>query len=71
MPRACREIEGSMLTSCDADFWRKRAEEARTTAETMTVPAAKREMQLITAAYDRIADRAERTAGRRAARQSA
>jgi hypothetical protein len=66
-----RGIEGIMLTSCDADFWRKRADEARATAEVMTAPAAKREMELIAAAYDRIADHAERTAGRRATRHPA
>jgi hypothetical protein len=58
-----------MLTSCDADFWRNRAEEARATAEVMSAPAPKREMELIAAAYDRIADHAEHTAGRRATRQ--
>jgi hypothetical protein len=57
-----------MLRSCDDDFWRKRAEDARATAEAMTAPAAKREMELIAAAYDRIAGHAERTAGRRATR---
>jgi hypothetical protein len=54
----------------DADFWRRRADDARRTAEGMCVPAAKREMELIAAAYERIADHAERTAGRRGARHS-
>jgi hypothetical protein len=60
-----------MQPSCDADFWRKRAEEARATAQAMSTPAAKREMQLIAAAYERLADHAERTAGRSATRQTA
>jgi hypothetical protein len=60
-----------MQTSCDADFWRERAEEARVTAQAMTSPAAKREMEFIAAAYERLADHAERTAGRRATRQTA
>jgi hypothetical protein len=60
-----RGVEGIMQPSCDADFWRERAEEARATAEAMTVPAAKREMQFIAAAYERLAVHAERTAGRK------
>jgi hypothetical protein len=53
----------------DPDFWRRRAEEARAIAEAMTAPAAKREMDGIAAAYERLADHAERTAGRRATRE--
>ena len=60
-----------MQPSSDADFWRKRAERARATAESMTAPSAKRDMQLIAEAYDQIADHAERTARRRATRPSA
>ena len=58
------EIEGTMQPSSDADIWRKRAEKARATAEAMTAPSAKRDMQLIAAAYERLADHAERTAKR-------
>lgn len=56
-----RGIEGTMQPSFDANFWRKRAEKARATAEVMTATAAKRDMQLI----------AERTARRRVTRPSA
>jgi hypothetical protein len=55
--------------SYDADFWRQRAEEARALAETITLPVAKREMEHIAAAYDRLADRAERTAGQKGTRE--
>jgi hypothetical protein len=53
-----------MQPSSDADFWRKSADKARATAEAMTAPSAKRDMQLIAAAYERLADHAERTAKR-------
>jgi hypothetical protein len=58
-----------MTSLLDADFWRGRAEEARATAEVMTFPDAKREMLSIAGAYERLADHAERTAGRRASRE--
>jgi hypothetical protein len=54
----------------DADYWRRRAEEARSRAETMNVPAAKREMLIIAAAYDRLANHSDRTEGRGSARQN-
>jgi hypothetical protein len=44
----------------EADFWRRRAQEARALAEMMTLPLAKREMEHIAAAYERLAKRAER-----------
>ena len=63
---------GGMGDSCvpvyDADHWRRRAQDARATAEKMTDAGARREMQTIASAYERLADHAERTAGRRAAR---
>jgi hypothetical protein len=54
--------------SHDADHWRKQADDARTTAQAMKLPAAKREMLLIAEYYERLADLAERTAGRKALR---
>jgi Flp pilus assembly pilin Flp len=48
----------------DADYWRQRAEEARAAAQSMILPAAKREMHFIAQAYERLADRAELAAGR-------
>jgi hypothetical protein len=63
------ETGGCVQPVCDADFWRRLAQKARATAETMTVAAAKREMQVIASAYERLADHAERTAGRRAGRK--
>jgi hypothetical protein len=56
--------------SYDADFWRKCADEARALAATMKLPSARREMEQIAAAYERLADRAERTAGRKSAHKS-
>jgi hypothetical protein len=53
----------------DADYWRRCAKEARSTAEAMNVPAAKREMLMIAAAYERLADHSESTARRRPAGQ--
>ena len=47
----------------DAEFWRRRAKEARELAEIMMLPLAKREMEHIAAAYERLANRAERKAG--------
>ena len=47
-----------------ADHWRWCAEEARTQALAMTLPEAKRQMYLIAEAYERLAEHAERTAGR-------
>ena len=48
----------------DADFWRKRAEDARAIAESMMSFSEKQEMEAIAAGYERLADHAERT-GRR------
>lgn len=53
----------------DADFWRQRAKEAHALAEIMTLPLARREMEHIAAAYERLAKRAERTAGSKGARE--
>jgi hypothetical protein len=47
----------------EADFWRRRAQEARALAEIMTLPLARREMEHIAAAYERLAKRAERVSG--------
>jgi hypothetical protein len=54
------------VPSYDADFWRERAEEARSVAASMIRAETKREMEIIALAYERLADHAERTAGRRA-----
>ena len=54
----------------DADHWRRLAEGARATAGKMTDAEARQEMRIIALAYERLADHAERTAGRRAARKS-
>jgi hypothetical protein len=43
----------------DPDYWRERAEEARTLAQAMTHPVAKRHMHFIAQAYERLADHAE------------
>jgi hypothetical protein len=40
----------------DADYWLARAEEARTIAAGMTVPAARLEMLKIAALYERLAN---------------
>jgi hypothetical protein len=65
-----RETGGIVQRSYDADYWRQRAEEARATAEAMVLPAAKREMWVVAEAYERLAEHAERTAGRRGSRES-
>jgi hypothetical protein len=52
----------------DADYWRQRAEEARALAGSMKLPDARREIEQIARAYERLADRAERTAGRKGTR---
>jgi hypothetical protein len=51
----------------DAEYWRRRVEEARAIARAITLPIAQREMEYIAAAYERLAERAGRTAGRRGA----
>jgi hypothetical protein len=61
---------GELVTQLhDADFWRQRAQEARALAEIMTIPLARREMEHIAAAYERLANRAERAAGCKRARE--
>jgi len=54
--------------SYDADHWRKQADDARATAQAMMLPSAKREMLMIAECYERLADHAEWTAGRKAPR---
>jgi hypothetical protein len=54
----------------DADYWRQCADEARAVARAMTHPAPKREMLFIAQAYERLADRAELTAGLRGNRSN-
>jgi hypothetical protein len=53
-----------MVQPYDTAYWHQRAEEARALAQTMTLPVARRELEHIAAAYERLADRAERTVGR-------
>jgi hypothetical protein len=57
------------VPSYDAHFWQRRAREARAIAESMSRAVAKREMELIAAAYERLAERAERTHRRADRRQ--
>jgi len=52
----------------DPDYWRARAREARAQAETMSMPTPKRELLTIAVAYERLAEHAERTAGRKGTR---
>ena len=66
--RSSKDAGGRVTQQYDADFWHKRAEEARAIAELMSLSVAKREMEFIAAAYDRLGDRAERTAGRKGSR---
>jgi hypothetical protein len=49
-------VDKSLLE--DPDYWRRRAEEARTIAEQMENPEAKQTMLEIAAGYDRMAQRA-------------
>ena len=51
----------------DARYWLGLAEEARSHAEQMTYADTKREMLRIAAAYERLAEHAERTAGKKKA----
>jgi hypothetical protein len=64
-----QQMGESVSQPYDAVFWRKRADEARAIAANMKVPGARREMEQIAAAYERLADRAERTAGRKGTRE--
>jgi len=43
----------------DEDFWRKRADEARRAAESLTHPTAKRELLLIAENFERLAKKAQ------------
>jgi hypothetical protein len=66
---ACgRNYEGNVDRSYDADYWRKHAEETRAKAEAMYYFPAKRELLLIAECYERLAEHAARTAGRKAPR---
>jgi hypothetical protein len=58
-----------MVQPYDADFWRQRADDARALGKSMTLPVARRELEHIAAAYERLAERAERTAGRSGTRE--
>ena len=49
----------------DAQYWLDLAEEARSNAERMTYADTKREMLRIAASYERLAEHAERTAGKK------
>jgi hypothetical protein len=49
----------------EPEYWLKRAEEARAQARDMVTPEARREMLLIAAGYQRLAEHAERTSGRK------
>ena len=53
----------------DVDHWLSLAEEARLQAESMTNADTKREMLTIAAAYRRLAEHVERTAGKKARRE--
>jgi uncharacterized protein Yka (UPF0111/DUF47 family) len=53
----------------NADFWRQRAQEARALAEIVTLPLARREMEHIAEAYERLANRAERAAAWKSVRE--
>jgi hypothetical protein len=59
------------VASKDPDYWRARAREARVQAEHMSTQAPKRELLTIALAYERLADHAERTAGRKGKREEA
>jgi hypothetical protein len=63
-------IEGSVQSQFDADFWRGRADKARGLAQAMVDPEAKRNMQFIAEAYERLANHAERTARRNPSRHT-
>jgi hypothetical protein len=62
-------LGGLVTPPYDADYWRQRANEARALAEAMTLPVAKREMEYIAAIYERLANRAVGTAGRKSTRE--
>jgi hypothetical protein len=54
------------MNSRSEQYWRDRAEEARAVAETMTDRQAKRAMLQIAQGYERLAERTERTACKKA-----
>ena len=60
-----RKTGKSVQRSYNAAYWRERAEEARAIAAVMTTPIARCEMLQIAVAYELLAERAERTAGRK------
>jgi hypothetical protein len=61
-------LGGTVDRPYDAAHWRECAEYMRAKAEAMTSPTTKCELLQIAAAYDRLGDHAERTAGRKAPR---
>jgi hypothetical protein len=65
------EIQGGRVPSKadDVDHWLGLAEDVRLQAERMTNANTKREMLAIAAAYQRLADHAERTAGKKGRRE--
>ena len=60
-----KSVQRSYNAAYNAAYWRERAEEARAIAAVMTTPIARREMLQIAVAYELLAERAERTAGRK------
>ena len=58
---------GTLMASAmhGPEYWLNRAREARAQARDMITPEARREMLLIAAGYQRLAEHAERTAGRK------
>jgi hypothetical protein len=63
------KLGGLVTQPYDADYWRQRANEARALAEAMTLPVARRVLEHIAATYERLANRAECTAGRKGTRE--
>jgi len=53
---------GDFVNRACADYWRQRVEQARTLAQAMTVPAAKRDMHFFAQVYERRAEQGEITA---------
>ena len=63
------KLGGLVTQPYDADYWRRRANEARALAEAMTLPVARRALEHIAATYERLANRAECLAGRKGTRE--
>ena len=59
---------GKRERSRDIDHWRKLAADARAAAEAMISLVAKRQLLTVAEAYERLAEHAERTVGRKAHR---